>query len=244
MIYGVPNSGGASVMKYVGYRELCSVHRHAKVLRISHYLQKFVKFFAGGSFVGRMADQVYVAAHSFGRYKNIGLTQVFSGFDERFDELWSRIGSPQQALTVRDQRFLQWRYQECPLRQYKTMGLLSNDESRLLGYLIYYVENHSAICADLLVSNGPEDLVSLLSSWAALAWSDGLAALSVSCSDSTLGKLWCARASLDDRLSRLANQTDRSGASRLRPSLFTNASLLRSLPSQMAGISQKETRIY
>jgi hypothetical protein len=72
------------------------------------------------------------------------------------------------------------------LRQYKTLGLLTEDESRLLGYLIYYVEDHSALCVDLLAPGGPEDLGCLLSSWAALAWGDGLASLSVSCSDGTL----------------------------------------------------------
>src|SRR5579859_3086154 len=37
ILYGVPNSGGASVMKYAGYQQFCAVHRFAKVLRPSHY---------------------------------------------------------------------------------------------------------------------------------------------------------------------------------------------------------------
>ncbi len=90
------------------------------------------------------------------------------------------------ALTVRDRRFLQWRYYECPLRQYQTLALLTEDKSRLLGYLIYYVEDHSAVCADLLALDGAENLGCLLSSWAAVASGDGLASLSLSCSDGAL----------------------------------------------------------
>ena len=186
ILYGVPNSTGASVMKYVGYREFCCVHRYAKVLRISHYLQRSGKFGTMGPFIGGMADRGFAALRSFGRRSGGRGTQILPCFDERFDELWSRLSSEHPTLTVRDRRFLKWRYCECPLRQYKTLGLLTEDESRLLGYLIYYVEDQSAVCADLLTWGGAEDLDCLLSSWATLAFDDGLASLSVSCPDGAL----------------------------------------------------------
>jgi len=187
VVYGLPNPAGASVLKYVGYREFCSVHRYAKLLRVSHYLERSRKFGAVVPFIGRMADHGFAVLQLFRRGRqNAQVTQVFPCFDERFDELWSRVGSAHPALTVRDRQFLNWRYHECPLRRYKTLGLLTKDESRLLGYLIYYVENHSAICTDLFVPSGAEDLSCLVSSWATLAWRDGLAALSISCSDGAL----------------------------------------------------------
>ncbi len=186
IVYGVPNAAGSAVMKYVGYQEFCSVHRYAKVLRVSHYLQKSGKFGAVIPFIGRMADQGFAALQLFGRQQSKSLTQVLPSFDERFDELWNQITSAPWALTVRDRQFLKWRYQECPLRQYKTLGLLTEDKSKLLGYLIYYIEDHSAVCADFLASGGPEDLDCLLSSWAAIAWGCGLSALSLSCSNGTL----------------------------------------------------------
>ncbi|MGB2899423.1 MAG: hypothetical protein WBB89_09170 [Candidatus Acidiferrum sp.] len=186
ILYGVPNSAGASVMKYVGYREFCCVHRYAKVLRISHYLQRSGKLGAMGPFIGGIADRGFAALRSFGRRSGKRVTQVLPYFDERFDELWSRLSSEHPTLTVRDRRLLNWRYRECPLRQYKTLGLLTEDESMLLGYLIYFVEGHSAICADLLAWGGADDLDCLLSSWATIAFDDGLASLSVSCPDGAL----------------------------------------------------------
>ena len=185
MLYGVPNPNAAAVMKYVGYRESCPVHRYAKVLRMSHYLQRSGKFSAMAPFIGKIADQGLSAWQSIGRQDKRS-TQVLPSFDERFDELWSRLDSSQMTLTIRDRKFLQWRYRDCPLRQYKTIGLLTDDDSKLRGYLIYYTEAHSAVCADLLALGGDENLDCLLSSWAALASSDGLASLSVSCSDQSL----------------------------------------------------------
>jgi hypothetical protein len=186
ILYGVPNSAGASVMNYVGYHKLCCVHRYAKVLRISHYLERSGKFGGMVPLIARMADGSFSALQSFGQRKAKRVTQIMPCFDERFDDLWSRLSSEHPTLTVRDRGFLHWRYRECPLRQYKTLGLLTKDESRLLGYLIYSVEDHAAICVDVLASGGADDLGSLLWSWADLVRDDGLASLSVSCPDGAL----------------------------------------------------------
>jgi hypothetical protein len=186
ILYGVPNSGGASVMRRAEYREFCCLHRYAKVLRISHYLQRFGKFGAMVPFIGRIADLGFAATHSLGRRRDRRVARVMPSFDKRFDEFWSRLSSEIPTLTVRDRQFLNWRYSECPLHQYKTLGLLTEDESKLLGYLIYYVEDHTAVCADLLASREAEDLDCLLSCWAAQAWLDGLGSLSASCSGGSL----------------------------------------------------------
>jgi len=222
IIYGVPNSGGASVMKYLGYREFCCVHRYAKVLRISHYLQRLGNFGAMAPSLGRMADRGFASLQSIGRgHKNGQVTHVLPCFDERFDELWSRLSSELPALTVRDRRFLKWRYCDCPLRHYKTLGLLAEDESRLLGYVIYYVEDRSAICADLIAPGGAEDLDSLLSSWEALAFGEGLASVSVSCSGGALAAS-LVRHGFSRRSSASVNMSARTRRHEQCKTLFTH----------------------
>ena len=191
ILYGVPNSRGALVMKRVGYREFTCVHRYAKVVRISHYLPRFGKVGAIGSSVGpvigRMADRGFEALQWFTRRRKNGrVAKILPCFDERFDELWRRLSPEHALLTVRERRFLKWRYRDFPLRQYRTVGLLTEDESKLLGYLIYYAEDHVALCADVFASAVDDDLDCLLSSWAALAWDDGLASLSICCSGGPL----------------------------------------------------------
>jgi len=186
IIYGVPNPGGAAVLKYVGYRESCPVHRYAKVLRVSPYLRRSGKFGSIAPYFGDLADRGFAALQSFGRPSFGRTAQVLPLFDERFDELWRRSSSQLPALLVRDRRFLNWRYRECPLSRYQTLGLLSEDQSQLLGYLIYYVEDHAAIGVDLFVPGGAHHLDCLLSSWAAVAFRAGLASLSLTCSNDAL----------------------------------------------------------
>jgi hypothetical protein len=222
ILYGFPNPGGASVMKYVGYRELCRVHRYAKILRLSHYLQGLGKLATRGSLVARMADRGFAAFQAFGRWNRNGrVTKPLPCFDQRFDELWSRVSSRHAALIVRDQRFLKWRYQECPLRQYKILGLLAQDESRLLGYLVYCVEDSTAVCVDLLAPGGAQDIASLLSSWAAAAWGDGVASLSVGCSHAPLAAT-LVQQGFSQRSAERASKLDRTQRRESCKTLFTH----------------------
>ena len=234
ILYGVPNPGGTSVMKYVGYQASCPVHRYAKILRISPYLQRSFYLRAMVPLVGRLADQGFKAIQSFGRRKDRMVAHVLPFFDERFDELWGTLNSEHQALIVRDRRFLDWRYHKCPLHQYKTIGLLTPDESRLLGYLIYHVEGDSAVCVDLFAQGNAEHLDCLLSSWAVLSRSDGLASLSVSCSDGEL-----AAALIRQRFSRRSTvSASRPGRSRRQEqckTLFTHDRQTATEPCLAAG---------
>ena len=221
ILYGVPNSDAAPVMNYVGYHKFCYVHRYAKVLRISHYLQGAGKFGVMVPMIAKMADRSFSALQSFGQRKSKRVTQILPCFDERFDDLWSRLGSQHSILTVRDRRFLKWRYCECPLRQYKTLCLLTEDESRLLGYLIYFVEGHSAVCADLLAWSGADNVDFLLSSWAARAFDDGLASLSVSCPDGVLAATLMQQG-FSCRSIPMASNPDRTRRHELSKTLFTH----------------------
>jgi hypothetical protein len=222
ILYGFPNPGGASVMKYVGYRELCRVHRYAKILRISPYLERLGKLGTKDTLIARMADRGFAAFQSFRRWRRNGwITKPLPCFDQRFDELWSRVSSRHSALIVRDQRFLNWRYHECPLREYKTLGLLAQDESRLLGYLVYCVEDSTAVCVDLLAPGGAHDVASLLSSWAAVAWGDGVASLSVGCSDAPLAAT-LVRQGFSQRSAAWASKLDLTRRREPSKTLFTH----------------------
>jgi hypothetical protein len=108
--------------------------------------------------------------------------KVFTDFDERFDDLWTRVKSEHTCLTVRDSRFLQWRYRDCPLHQYTALGLLSADQSRLLGYVIYYAEGGSAVCADIFSGSDDREIECLLSAWVCHARQSGLTGMSAACS--------------------------------------------------------------
>jgi hypothetical protein len=181
--YGLPNPKGAAVMKRAGYREVFPVNRYGKALRVSPYLARNRRLAWSAPILGNMADFAYAAFLKLGERSNRSYTaQVFADFDERFDDLWARVKPEHACLTVRDRRFLQWRYRDCPLHQYTVLGLLTADQSRLLGYVIYYAEDDCAICADLFSAGNDREIECLLSAWAFHARESGLASMSAACS--------------------------------------------------------------
>jgi len=181
--YGLPNPRGAAVMKRAGYHEVFPVHRYGKALRISPYLVRNRRLAWSAPILGNIADFAYAAFLRLGERSSRSYTaQIFVDFDERFDDLWARVKSEHACLTVRDRRFLQWRYIDCPLHQYTALGLLSADQSKLLGYVIYYAEDDCAICADIFSGSDDREIECLLSAWVCHARQAGLTGMSAACS--------------------------------------------------------------
>jgi len=182
LVYGFPGFAGAGVLQRAGYRPLCYVDRYAKALRVSPYLHRNARLAPLASVVGGLLDGAYVMFSSLReRVRSNYVTEMMSDFDGRFDELWERVQHQYAALTVRDSNFLRWRYRDYPLQTYQTIALLSPDRCRLFGYLIYYVKDNCAVCADVFAEPAPGALHHLLSHWIEKARQESLSAISIRC---------------------------------------------------------------
>lgn len=61
--------------------------------------------------------------------------EPISGYDERFDALWSRASCELKLATARTSTYLQWRYAAHPEKTYKCLGALFDDQ--LWAYVIF-----------------------------------------------------------------------------------------------------------
>jgi hypothetical protein len=165
VIYGLPNPQGAAAPKRVGYREVDSVARYAKPLRLSPYLRRHRLLAGAAPVLGGALDFVYGLAARFRERRPQGaVAEAVPEFDERFDELWGRSKSAHEVIGVRDRRHLTWRYRECPLQSYTTTALLTRDRSQVLGYIVSYLQDDRAFCADILADEGA-DAEALIAAW-------------------------------------------------------------------------------
>jgi amino acid adenylation domain-containing protein len=57
-----------------------------------------------------------------------------SRFDERFDQFWQVVSSDYPAIMVRDQAFLSWRFDRCPIRDYTRYAAVR--EGEIVGYIV------------------------------------------------------------------------------------------------------------
>lgn len=63
----------------------------------------------------------------------IEVTEI-SQFDERFDRLWQVVSGDYPAIMVRDQAFLSWRFDRCPIRDYTRYAAVRDGE--VVGYMV------------------------------------------------------------------------------------------------------------
>ena len=55
-------------------------------------------------------------------------------FDQKADDLWQRASMAYSNIQVRDSRFLNWRFVQCPYIQYEILAAVQ--ESKMLGYIV------------------------------------------------------------------------------------------------------------
>jgi len=154
LLYGLPNVNAIAVLNRVGYKDSGKIIRHAKILRSGSYLRRIPALKPVAPVIGVAVDLAIRAAAketwvSFGgrTVKNV------NGFDERFDALWQRVRSRYVIATERTADYLDWRYNQCPLREFRTVALFDCAEQTLHGYAVTYLDGRHARIADIVADD-------------------------------------------------------------------------------------------
>jgi hypothetical protein len=153
-IYGLPNEQSVGVFRRLGYEEVGSVERHAKVLRAAPYLRQLPGPAQGWELLSAPVDWALRAAspETWQRARGLAVEETAT-FDSRFDALWQRASRQAVVAGERSADFLRWRYSACPLRQHVTLGIRAGEDDRLLGYAVFYREEDHVHCVDLLAED-------------------------------------------------------------------------------------------
>ena len=167
LIYGLPNRNAIRVFERQGYRECGTLSRYVKVLRTGRYMQSAKGLLAAAKPLAVVADAV-LRLRSPETWRRLGAGRAIepvSTFDERFNDLWNRIGGTLAAVIgVRTADFLRWRYTECPLQRYTTVALTGDAGRRVIGYIVWYAGEDKQVRVADWVTDGSagaaEDLVS------------------------------------------------------------------------------------
>ncbi|WP_415897297.1 hypothetical protein ACMXYX_00640 [Neptuniibacter sp. QD72_48] len=88
-------------------------------------------------------------------------------FNDSVDFFWREVSKGYDALTVRDQRYLNWRFADCPLHEYKLVEAKKNGQ--LIGYMVYRFAEKEGVTTgyivDFLVTNHDDEALSALLSF-------------------------------------------------------------------------------
>jgi hypothetical protein len=151
LAYGFPNPQATAVMTLAGFRKVGQLTRYARVLKHESFIHDKLLIGPLSGIVGKCLDwlsRVWFSKPWIRMPMNHVLEDIHS-FDYRFDELWERCKSMFLILGVRSSQFLTWRYAQCPLAAYQTVGLVDRSLGRLQGYIVFHHSGQSIHIVDM-----------------------------------------------------------------------------------------------
>ncbi|MHA1279575.1 MAG: GNAT family N-acetyltransferase [Candidatus Helarchaeota archaeon] len=151
-LYGFPNTRSEPVQRRAGFVQLGSAVRLVKVTHSFRYLKRLLKIGIVAKALSLLFD---IILHILSRETRYQLSHeirgnILSEFDHRFDELWKSASSNFSLIGERNQKFLTWRFQNCPYQNYQIFVLENKSNGKLIGYVVFVEENDNLIIIDCL----------------------------------------------------------------------------------------------
>jgi hypothetical protein len=162
---GLPNKNSyPGAVRFLKYRAVCQIPVLVLPMRWSRLLERAKV----PSWVTRPLGALAAAAHRLVRLlaprtKGVTVRRV-AEFPQAIDEFWERASAAHKIISVRDVRYLTWRYCQCPTRTYQIQVAESN--GKLAGYLVRRVIEKDGlklgVLMDMLVEPGRGDVLHAL----------------------------------------------------------------------------------
>ena len=85
---------------------------------------------------------------------------VFDNVPELMPELWGRIANSQRVTIIKDKKYLEWRYGQCPSTKFKFISIMG--KGHLRGVAVVTKFNQQGVIMDLLVPAGENAILHAL----------------------------------------------------------------------------------
>jgi hypothetical protein len=141
IVYGLPNRNALKIFERQGYKVAGPLSRYVKVLKTGKYFESAKGRLRFAKPLAPLADLALRLRSRETWRRRVGgrVLEPVQRFDGRFDALWDRVAGRAPVMGVRTSDFLQWRFAECPLQRYATLGLAEGRGGRVLGYITWYL---------------------------------------------------------------------------------------------------------
>ena len=163
-LYGFPNAGSEPIQKRAGFKIAGSAARMVKVLKADDYVTRIVNRTLLSKLLSPIAN---IILRLFAKETRFLVNKRYAGevtreYDGRFDDLWKKSVNNFTIIGERNSAFLKWKFGNCPYNSYKTFTLVQKDSRKLVGYVIYYVDNKYVHIADFLYGDRKSDFDQLI----------------------------------------------------------------------------------
>jgi hypothetical protein len=138
-VYGTANIISKKVLEKGTFRSIGDTVWMVKVLRSERYVGRRIKLPALAHMISLPIDWVIRRRYSkmMARMDDVYQWEEPTRFDERFDTL-SQAALPMYPITgERSSRFLNWRFVDCPYKEFHVFALSRKSNKELVGYVVY-----------------------------------------------------------------------------------------------------------
>ncbi len=113
---GFPNDAARPGHQKFGWKELGWIQASVRPIDAGVVARRYFKNPRVAALAGLAANIYLKLLFDWRKPGNLGKvrSQLIDRFDDRFDELWRRVGERYPIALVRDSRYLNWRYVDCP----------------------------------------------------------------------------------------------------------------------------------
>ncbi len=162
ILYGFPNQRSEKAMIQKGYETLGNAAWMVKIIDSSKKYHNLLKIKPLAMLFSLPTNWWLKLSSKENKYKTTDKfsTEVITRFDERFDKLWEKGHAHHCIIGERSSAFLNWRFAECPYRDYLAFTL--SDNSNVVGYIVYQITDNSVNIADIFAINKDQMLDNLL----------------------------------------------------------------------------------
>jgi hypothetical protein len=166
LVYGFPNENALPGHRKLRCIELFTLHIMIRPLNFKNVAKmRFSNRILGSlaHLAGKLTFGILYRAKKVKTPKGV-VIKTISVFDSRFDDFWSTVKTNQNIILKRDSIYLNWRYTQCPEKQYKIYIAERNNE--LLAWMVVRVLkrfglNNGAI-VDMMGKTNQEDTLHTL----------------------------------------------------------------------------------
>jgi hypothetical protein len=162
--YGFPNGSAVGVFLRIGYKQLGTLGRYAKVLRHESYLRRMVSIPGIAPVAGRLLDgatAIRDVLREQSRRPNLQFVWL-QDFDARFDALWDESRAKYPVLGDRRASWLKWRFDRPSGTRCEIAAIVDRRTNAIRAYAVVAPKEEGIARIGDFLSASPEDLARLL----------------------------------------------------------------------------------
>lgn len=143
ILLGNPNDNVYHLCTRYGFFDTCQPPTMFNVINMENVLKTKIQnkiVIKLGSAIWNIFSKIFFSTKYHHEIKDVIIKRV-SAFDDRIDNFWKEVSADFNIIAVRNKKYLNWKFVECPVRRYTIF--IAEKEEKILGYIVFRDEERA-----------------------------------------------------------------------------------------------------